>query len=78
MTVRIELYNLRVTYDAKVDALYLYLQPCGGKVHHTVSPGFDVYLDFDVKGCLLGVEIQNAKTRCGDWIIERAKVSSEL
>ncbi|HET6222513.1 MAG TPA: DUF2283 domain-containing protein [Dongiaceae bacterium] len=50
---------LRVTYDREVNAAYIYLtgsiEP--GGVKETISATPEIYLDFDSKGCLIGIEL---------------------
>lgn len=50
---------MRITYDAKADAAYVYLAEVVNKPDtHVVTD--DVYLDFDEDGRLVGVEILDA------------------
>ena len=50
---------MRITYDAKADAAYVYLADVVNKPEtHVVTD--DVYLDFDEHGRLVGVEVLDA------------------
>ena len=53
---------MRISYDAKADAVYIYL---GEEVSapETRSVDEDINLDFDVRGRLVGVEVLSASER---------------
>ena len=58
---------MRVTYDAEVNAAYIYLAPIGrGEIAETIEADVpdgvrgSIYLDFDAQGRLRGVEVLNA------------------
>jgi len=53
---------MRITYDAKADAVYLYIAET---VHmpETRQVDHDIYLDFDEWGRLVGVEVLEASKR---------------
>ena len=58
--------NLKLTYDAAVDAAYLYLvpfQPGNAKKTYACDPdevGGQIQLDFDEGGRLIGIEVLDA------------------
>ena len=60
---------MRVTYDEAVDAAHIYLTEIeAGGVATTVpgEPGsraFDINLDFDAEGRLVGIEVMGARSR---------------
>lgn len=53
---------MRITYDAKVDAVYIYLTH---KLHQpeTRQVDEDINLDFDIGGRLVGIEVLDASRR---------------
>jgi uncharacterized protein YuzE len=77
---------MRLTYDPKTDAAYIYMQEIGkGDVAKTLSVPFSgCMLDFDKHGHLVGIEVLGVEKRCP--IIkqlhsaqgERAAVAQEL
>ncbi|HEY3051146.1 MAG TPA: DUF2283 domain-containing protein [Gaiellaceae bacterium] len=68
---------MRITYDASVDAAYIYFVEIEtGGVSTTVpgdpaSEAFGVNLDFDRNGRLLGVDIEGASSRLPTAFLER-------
>ena len=54
---------MRITYDSKVDVLYIRFKETTVTTKH-LDEG--VALDFDAEGVLAGIEILDAKKRLGD------------
>jgi uncharacterized protein YuzE len=72
--------DLRVTYDAKANAAYLYLTdprvarkvarmyPCD-----PIEVGGMINLDFDADGRLIGVEVLAASTKLPQYVLDQAE-----
>jgi uncharacterized protein YuzE len=60
---------MKVTYDEAVDAAYIYLteiKPGGVATTVPGEPGsraFEINLDFDVEGRLVGIDVMGARSR---------------
>jgi uncharacterized protein YuzE len=56
---------LKVTYDAEVDAAYIYLRDieAGGVATTVPVRDRDIHLDFDSEGRLLGIELLSARLK---------------
>jgi len=72
--------ELAVTYDADVDAAYIYLTKIaagGVKRTYCCDPsevGGTINLDFDDDGCLLGIEILSASKKLPTELIRSSEV----
>jgi uncharacterized protein YuzE len=59
----LETMPIRITYDAKADAAYIYLADViepGAAVRQAVTEPLGLILDFDVQDKLLGIEVLKA------------------
>lgn len=57
---------MRITYDAEVDAMYVYLQGAPGeKVDHTEELGHGIAVDYGPAGAVFGIEILDASEKLG-------------
>jgi uncharacterized protein YuzE len=71
------LHAVRVTYDPEADAAYVYLRdPEARKGTVTSLPVEDapgmIVLDFDVDGCLFGIEVLDASTLLPSELLDTA------
>lgn len=70
---------MKVTYDEKVDAAYIYLKkiPPGGAATTYVCDrrrtGGHIALDFDKDGVLLGIEVLNASKKLPKGILPKKR-----
>lgn len=48
---------MKITWDEKAEAVYVYLDVEHGKHGTTQELNTEVYLDYDVKGVLYGIEV---------------------
>ena len=48
--------DLEISMDAQADAMYVYVQPLGTSVKHTVCLDTDVLVDLDGEGRVVGIE----------------------
>ena len=62
---------MRITYDPKVDALYIRFQETTVTTQH-VAEGIAV--DFDPKGKIAGIEILDARKRFGKGSLDSVKL----
>ena len=62
---------MRITYDPKVDALYIRFQETTVTTQH-VAEGIAV--DFDPKGKIAGIEILDARKRFGEKSLDSVKL----
>ena len=53
---------MKITYDKKVDALYLNFQPAKNRVRHTFKLKDFLMIDVGAKGKICGIEILNASS----------------
>jgi uncharacterized protein YuzE len=76
---------MRVTYDGRANAAYVYLQdsiaPGEASVTHACrtegngsAPGVEIMLDFDVSGRLIGIEVLYASHGLPKELLDRAEV----
>ena len=71
--------QVKVTYDASVNAAKIYLVPIGpGEVADTFEcgddvPGGSIYLDFNKDGRLLGIEVLRARETLPEEVLEQAE-----
>ncbi|MXQ65849.1 DUF2283 domain-containing protein [Actinomadura rayongensis] len=72
--------DLRVTYDRRANAAYLYLahSGVGARVAHTypcdpIDVGGMINLDFDQDGCLVGVEVLDARSKLPRQLLDAAE-----
>ena len=57
---------MKITYDAEVDAMYIYLQGKPGQaVNHTRELGDGIAVDYTSADGIYGIEILNASERLG-------------
>ncbi len=68
---------MKIEYDQEADAAYIYLKhPIKpGEVRKTSELKEDVFLDYDEKGKILGLEILNAKKKLTKNVLVEAKQS---
>lgn len=69
---------MRVTYDKTVDAAYVYLREIQKSEVENTYPcdvrelGFELNLDFDSSGRLVGIEVQSASRHLPESLINQA------
>lgn len=75
-----DLVNVKVTYDQKADAAYVYfvdprartkvarMYPCD-----PVAVGGMINLDFDENGCLIGIEVLAASSKLPQYLVDSAE-----
>lgn len=54
---------MKISYDPKVDAMYIRFR--SGKYDHTKKVSEEILIDVDKKGAILGLEILDAKKQIG-------------
>lgn len=74
---------VRVTYDQEADAAYINMKDftrVGSVAHTEVLEGRadGIHLDFDKAGCLIGIEVLDAKTRLDADVLRVAAPPEEL